>query len=110
MFSLFSYIRRKPSRTITAIVEVTVERERPDVIDSFKKAMLETIEWPANDRALPLEVKAGSLIAFNGVLPHFSDANRSHKSRHAFTLHITSSQAQYSKHNWLRAAPMRILS
>jgi len=32
------------SRTITAIVEVTVERERPDVIDSFKKAMLETEE------------------------------------------------------------------
>lgn len=78
--------------------------------DTTELAMLETIEWPANGRALPLEVKAGSLIAFNGVLPHFSDANRSNKSRHAFTLHITSSQAQYSKHNWLRAAPMRIRS
>lgn len=32
------------SRSITAIVEVTVERERPDVLDSFKKSMLETEE------------------------------------------------------------------
>ncbi|MGB0844052.1 MAG: Lrp/AsnC family transcriptional regulator [Alphaproteobacteria bacterium] len=32
------------SRSITAVVEVTVERERPDVIDSFKKAMMDTQE------------------------------------------------------------------
>jgi phytanoyl-CoA hydroxylase len=76
--------------------------------DSTELGMLENIEWPTNDRALPLEVKAGTLVAFNGALPHFSEANRSNKSRHAFTLHITSAQAQYDKLNWLRAAPLPI--
>lgn len=68
------------------------------------------IPWPDNDNALALPVKAGSLVVFNGVLPHFSEANRSHKSRHAFTLHITCANTEYHKQNWLQAAPTRILS
>jgi ectoine hydroxylase-related dioxygenase (phytanoyl-CoA dioxygenase family) len=71
---------------------------------------LENVDWPTQDRALPLEVKAGSLIVFNGALPHFSEANRSNKSRHAFTLHLTSAQAKYDELNWLRAKPVRIHS
>ena len=69
---------------------------------------LNEIEWPSNDRAMALEVKAGSLVVFNGVLPHFSDSNRSNKSRHAFTLHITSAEAYYDELNWLQAAPSPI--
>jgi ectoine hydroxylase-related dioxygenase (phytanoyl-CoA dioxygenase family) len=69
---------------------------------------LENIEWPGLERALPLEVKAGSLVMFSGALPHFSEANRSSQSRHAYTLHITSADAQYDEHNWLRASPVRI--
>lgn len=69
---------------------------------------LEDIPWPSDDRALPLEVKAGSLVVFNGQLPHFSDANRSEKSRHAFTLHITSAKSEYHKNNWLQAAPVHL--
>lgn len=65
-------------------------------------------EWPGDDRATPLEVKAGSLVVFNGTLPHYSAANRSKKSRHAFTLHITSANAEYDELNWLQAAPVRI--
>ena len=61
--------------------------------------------WPEDHTAQPLEVKAGSLIVFNGNLPHYSGPNRSAKSRHAFTLHITSANAEYDKHNWLQAAP-----
>lgn len=76
--------------------------------DSTELVPLEDIEWPNNSRALPLEVKAGSLVIFNGTLPHFSEANRSKTSRHAFTLHITSAQANYDKHNWLQAKPVRI--
>ncbi|WP_371194169.1 phytanoyl-CoA dioxygenase family protein [Glaciecola sp. SC05] len=76
--------------------------------DSTQLQTLVDIDWPTQDRALPLEVKAGSLVVFNGVLPHFSEANRSAKSRHAFTLHITSADAQYSEYNWLRAAPTAI--
>ena len=35
-----------------------------------------------------LEVKKGSLILLHGRLPHYSCANKSNKSRQAYTLHI----------------------
>lgn len=76
--------------------------------DATELVSLQDIEWPSEDRALPLEVKAGSLVVFNGVLPHFSKANRSKTSRHAFTLHITSAASSYSQYNWLQAAPSAI--
>ena len=76
--------------------------------DSTELVALSDIQWPTNERALPLEVKAGSLVVFNGTLPHYSASNRSSKSRHAYTLHITSADAIYSKQNWLRADPVRI--
>jgi ectoine hydroxylase-related dioxygenase (phytanoyl-CoA dioxygenase family) len=69
---------------------------------------LANVDWPSQDRALALEVKAGSLVVFNGVLPHFSEANRSDTSRHAFTLHITSARAEYSAHNWLQARASKL--
>ena len=77
--------------------------------DSTELVQLEDIDWPENDRALPLEVKAGTLVVFNGVLPHFSEANRSNKSRHAFTLHLTCATAEYHSNNWLKASPMPLL-
>lgn len=76
--------------------------------DSTELVQLKDIEWPANEQAKALEVKAGSLVVFNGVLPHFSEANRSGKSRHAFTLHITSAQSEYVNENWLQAEPKRV--
>lgn len=78
--------------------------------DATELVQLQDIEWPANNQADALEVKAGSLVVFNGVLPHFSEANRSGKSRHAFTLHITSAKSEYAKENWLQAKPTRIFS
>ena len=51
-----------------------------------------------------LEVKQGSLIVFNGLFAHLSAANRSHQSRHAYTLHAVSAQANYPKSNWLQRA------
>ena len=71
---------------------------------------LQNIQWPPDHEAKALEVKAGSLVIFNGVLPHFSLANRSNKSRHAFTLHITYAQSEYAKENWLQASPQRIFA
>lgn len=71
---------------------------------------LHNMAWPDNDRAKPLEVKAGTLVVFNGNLPHFSEANRSKKSRHAFTLHITSGKAKYDPLNWLQTEPVRLYS
>jgi ectoine hydroxylase-related dioxygenase (phytanoyl-CoA dioxygenase family) len=78
--------------------------------DTTELVSLENVDWPTQDRALPLEVKAGSLVVFNGALPHFSEANLSNKSRHAFTLHITSAESQYDVHNWLRAKGVKIHS
>jgi ectoine hydroxylase-related dioxygenase (phytanoyl-CoA dioxygenase family) len=59
--------------------------------------------WPSDDSAKPLEVKKGTLVIFNGLLPHFSASNLSDKSRHAFTLHMTCANTQYAKENWLQA-------
>jgi ectoine hydroxylase-related dioxygenase (phytanoyl-CoA dioxygenase family) len=89
---------------------VLKEQFRRYADDKTELLALANIDWPTQDRALPLEVKAGSLVVFNGALPHYSEANRSNKSRHAFTLHITSAEAKYDEHNWLRAAPVRIHS
>ena len=54
------------------------------------------------DDFIALPVKAGSLIMFDGRFPHFSHANRSAKTRHAFTLHIIEGQAVYPASNWLQ--------
>jgi phytanoyl-CoA hydroxylase len=52
--------------------------------------------------AVPLEVPAGTLIVLHGLLPHFSGPNRSAKSRHAYSLHVIDSRAQYPAENWLQ--------
>lgn len=64
--------------------------------------------WPADDDAQALEVKKGTLVVFNGLLPHFSAPNLSAKSRHAFTLHLTCATSLYSPENWLQAAPSQL--
>ncbi len=57
------------------------------------------------DRLVPLEVKKGTLILLNGLLPHKSLANRSPQSRHAYTLHVISAQSRYPEDNWLQRRP-----
>src|SRR5918996_1577613 len=54
--------------------------------------------WP-EDQLAPLEVSKGSLILLNGLLPHRSFENRSSRSRHAYTLHLISSDAHYPQDN-----------
>jgi phytanoyl-CoA hydroxylase len=61
--------------------------------------------WPTMDHALPLPVAAGTLVVFDGLLPHCSLANRSDKSRLAYTLHATDASAVYSALNWLQRGP-----
>ncbi|HKO60199.1 MAG TPA: phytanoyl-CoA dioxygenase family protein [Pyrinomonadaceae bacterium] len=53
-------------------------------------------------RLVPLEVKKGSLILLHGLLPHKSLANRSSRSRHAYTLHVISADSHYPQTNWLQ--------
>ena len=52
-----------------------------------------------------LEVAQGTLIVFHGCFPHLSEANRSGRSRHAYTLHAVSAGAAYPASNWLQRRP-----
>ena len=56
----------------------------------------------AEERLVPLEVRKGSLILLHGLLPHKSLANRSAKSRHAYTLHVIGGDCHYPQTNWLQ--------
>jgi phytanoyl-CoA hydroxylase len=50
----------------------------------------------------PLEVKKGSCVVLDGLLPHYSLPNTSGKSRQAYSIHCISPAAVYSKQNWLQ--------
>lgn len=54
---------------------------------------------------VPLEAKAGTLVLLDGLLPHWSAANRSAISRVAYSLHIIDGVAHYPDDNWLRRGP-----
>lgn len=51
---------------------------------------------------IALEVPQGTLIVLHGLLPHRSDANRSPRSRHAYSVHVIERGAAYPADNWLR--------
>ncbi len=60
---------------------------------------------------VPIEAAAGTLVVLHGLLPHWSDVNRSATSRHAYSLHCIEQAAVYPATNWLqRAAPFRALA
>lgn len=54
------------------------------------------------DNKVALEAKKGTVLVFGGLFPHMSFANRSDKSRHAYTLHVIDKAAHYPADNWLR--------
>jgi phytanoyl-CoA hydroxylase len=81
------------------------ERFVTSVVGSSKTAAIEKLDatpWPNAKNAVALEVGAGTLVVFHGLLPHYSAANRSPVSRHAYTLHVTDARAVYSPKNWLQ--------
>lgn len=62
--------------------------------------------WP-EEKLQPLEVRKGTVIVLDGLLPHLSRENTSAHSRHAYTLHVIDASAHYPKSNWLqRSAEM----
>jgi phytanoyl-CoA hydroxylase len=73
--------------------------------DRLRREALDPAPWPDGSRARPLEVAAGTLVVLHGLLPHGSAANRSDRSRLAFTLHVTDGRAAYSPGNWLQRSP-----
>lgn len=51
----------------------------------------------------PVEVRKGSCVLLHGQVVHYSNANRSQASRHAYTFHVIETQhVHYSKENWLQ--------
>lgn len=65
--------------------------------------------WPL-EWLQPLEVKKGTVIVLDSLLPHLSRENTSARSRHAYTLHIIDASAHYPESNWLQrsaAMPLR---
>jgi phytanoyl-CoA hydroxylase len=60
--------------------------------------------WP-EEKLIPLEVSKASVIILNGLLPHKSLANRSPRSRQAYTLHVISADCRYPETNWLQRSP-----
>lgn len=70
--------------------------------DQVSKQRLDETPWPNTEAARPLPVKAGSLVCFHGLLPHYSAPNRSPRSRHAYSLHVTDAGTHYSASNWLQ--------
>jgi len=67
----------------------------------MKFEVFDSTPWD-EDKLVPLEVNKGSLILLHGLLPHKSLANRSARSRHAYTLHVISADSFYPDTNWLQ--------
>jgi len=70
--------------------------------DRLAMEKLDPMPWPTTSQATALPVKAGDLVCFHGLLPHCSAANRSPRSRLAYTLHVTDAGCAYSPRNWLQ--------
>ncbi len=66
--------------------------------------VLDERPWP-DEGWVPIEASAGTLVAFHGLLPHRSGANRSTASRCAYTLHVIDGAAEYPADNWLQRPP-----
>ncbi|MCA9508857.1 MAG: phytanoyl-CoA dioxygenase family protein [Myxococcales bacterium] len=59
------------------------------------------VHWPKNSFK-PVPAKKGDVIVLHGMLPHFSEENRSSKTRYAYTLHFIDGKAYFPKSNWLK--------
>ncbi len=68
----------------------------------FVTERLDATPWPSGDATRALEVPAGTLVVFHGLLPHASAPNRSVRSRLAYTLHVVEGTAAWSPLNWLQ--------
>lgn len=69
--------------------------------------VLDATPWD-EERLIPLELGRGGVVLLDGLVPHYSKANRSPRSRHAYTLHLVSGDDAYPQSNWLqRTIPAR---
>lgn len=63
----------------------------------------EKVEY-STEGGVPLEIKAGTLVLIHGALVHWSDANKSDKSRYAYSIHVVEGAEgfEYPRDNWLQ--------
>jgi phytanoyl-CoA hydroxylase len=80
----------------------TFRRTGPTNDDGVFFEVLDETPLPSPTELEPLEVPAGTMVILHGLLPHWSDVNRSERSRHAFSLHCISAAADYPAWNWLQ--------
>jgi phytanoyl-CoA hydroxylase len=73
--------------------------------DEGRIERLDETPWPTQAEAEPLECDAGTLVMFDGLLPHYSAPNRSAISRHAYTLHFVDGRVPYAPDNWIQRGP-----
>jgi phytanoyl-CoA hydroxylase len=69
---------------------------------SFGMEAVDPTPWPSGEATVALEVKAGTMVVFDGLLPHASAPNRSERSRMAYTLHVVEGRATWWQGNWLQ--------
>ncbi len=55
--------------------------------------------------AAPAPARRGDMVIFHGRAPHLSAANRSSRSRHAYTLHVVDGACRWPPENWLQRPP-----
>ena len=67
-----------------------------------KLEVLDQTPWPDVEQGLAVEVPAGSIVIFDGHMPHYSSENQSSASRHAFTMHVAEKDSRWSERNWLQ--------
>jgi phytanoyl-CoA hydroxylase len=77
-------------------------REGVNGQDRVRMEVLDTTPWPTTAQAVPVEVEAGTLVCFHGLLPHYSAPNRSAQSRHAYTLHAVDAGSHWAPTNWMQ--------
>jgi phytanoyl-CoA hydroxylase len=88
------------------------KRSGPHDTDGTHFEVLDTAPLPSPNELVPLPVSAGTMVILHGLLPHWSDVNRSDISRHAYSLHCIDSSASYPEWNWIQrtdSVPLRSL-
>jgi phytanoyl-CoA hydroxylase len=82
--------------------------QRAEVLGEGATRFVELDDTPLPDPPaglVPIVARAGTMIVLHGLLPHWSDVNRSPVSRHAYSLHCISEAADYPAWNWLQRPP-----
>ena len=72
--------------------------------DGTAMEVFDDSDWETS-KLVPLEAKTGTMVVLHGLLPHMSYANRSTRTRNAYTLHLIEGTANYPEWNWLQRPP-----